>query len=42
MSVTHNDGSFDSGRNHLVPALIAIAITALISVMTFVLSGLPH
>ena len=42
MSLTHNDGSFDSGHNHIKPAVTAIAIIAVIVVLTLLVSGLPH
>ena len=42
MSVTHHDGSFDSGRNHLKPALVAIIISAAIVAITLALVGLPQ
>jgi len=42
MSVSHGDGSFDSGRNHLKPALIAVVITVVIVALTLALGGLPH
>ena len=42
MSVSQGDGSFDSGRNHLKPALVAILITAVIIVVTLAVSGLPQ
>ena len=42
MSATHHDGSYDSGHNHLRPALAAIALTALIALLTLALTGLPH
>jgi hypothetical protein len=42
MSATHPDKSFDSGENHLKPALIAILITAVMVVIALAFSGLPH
>jgi hypothetical protein len=42
MSVTHSDGSFNSGRTHLKPALTAIVITAAIVVLTLALCGPLH
>ena len=41
MSATHPDGSYDSGHNHLKPALMAIAITAVCAVVALLLIGLP-
>jgi hypothetical protein len=42
MSATHPDQSFDSGENHLRPALIAILIAAVTAVVSLALIGLPH
>lgn len=41
MSATHNDGSFNSGRNHLKPALIAIVIVAAFVIATVFIAGPP-
>lgn len=42
MSVTHHDPSLDSGANHLKPALIAILIAAVATVISLAIAGLPH
>lgn len=42
MSATHPDKSFDSGENHLKPALVAVAIFVVAVTVTLLLSGLPH
>jgi predicted exporter len=42
MSTTQPDLSLDSGANHLKPALIAIAIAAVMTVVTLALTGLPY
>jgi uncharacterized membrane protein len=42
MSVTHPDGSFDSGHNHLKPALVAIIIMVVITAITLAVVGLPN
>ena len=42
MSATHPDKSFDTGENHLKPALIAVLITAVTVVIALAVSGLPH
>ena len=42
MSATHPDKSFDTGENHLMPALIAVLITAVTVVIALAFSGLPH
>jgi hypothetical protein len=42
MSATHPDKSFDSGENHLKPALIAVAIFAVTVAVTLLFTGLPH
>ncbi len=41
MSVTQHDGSFDSGRNHLKPALVAVVLSAVIAALSFAFGGLP-
>jgi hypothetical protein len=42
MSVTHPDPSFDSGRNHLKPFLVAIVIVVVTAAISLAFSGLPH
>ena len=42
MSTTQPDLSLDSGANHWKPALIAIVIAALTTVIALALAGLPH
>ncbi len=42
MSATHPDPSFDTGHNHLKPALIAVLITAVTVVIVLAFTGLPH
>jgi hypothetical protein len=42
MSVTHHDGSFDSGHNHMRPLLIAVAIFAVTVLISLGFTGLPH
>ncbi|HUB48243.1 MAG TPA: hypothetical protein VMB73_24965 [Acetobacteraceae bacterium] len=42
MSVTHPDRSFDSGRNHLKPFVVAMVIVVVTAAITLVFSGLPH
>ncbi len=42
MSVTHGDGSFDSGHNHLKPALIAVLISVVAIVLIVAFGGAPH
>lgn len=41
MSASYDDGGFDSGRNHVKPALLAVALTAVILVFGIALGGLP-
>lgn len=42
MSVTHPDQSFNSGENHLRPALIAVLIAVATMVIALAVTGLPH
>jgi hypothetical protein len=42
MSASSYDGSYDSGRNHLWPAIVAIVLSAVFAVATVYLAGPPH
>jgi hypothetical protein len=42
MSTTQPDLSYDSGHNHIIPAVVAIAISVVAAVIAILLSGMPH
>lgn len=42
MSASNYDGSYDSGRNHLWPAIVAVVLSVAFIVATVFLAGLPH
>jgi hypothetical protein len=41
MSATSYDGSYDSGHNHVWPAIVAILVTAAFVVGTVFIAGPP-
>jgi hypothetical protein len=41
MSSPNHDGSYDSGRNHLKPALLAIILSAAVTILTILIAGPP-
>jgi len=42
MSVTHPDRSYDSGRDHIKPMLLAIVIIVATVAVSLAFTGLPH
>lgn len=42
MSASSHDGSYDSGRNHLWPAVVAILLSVVFIVGTVYFAGPPH
>lgn len=42
MSTSDSLNVYDSGRNHLVPAIVAVVIAAAFIIATLVFAGPPH
>ena len=42
MSAHAYDGSYDSGRNHVWPAVVAVVISAVSIVAAVLIAGMPH